>query len=147
MSEKNRLYYGDNLSIMQNMKDKSIDLIYLDPPFNSKANYNVIYGQDHDKTQSEAFHDSWYWDTQSKELYNSIVSSESRRQTEQSVCVVEGLHKILGSCGMLSYLLYMQVRLLEMHRLLKDTGSLYLALRSYGISLSQNSVGQHFWSE
>ena len=126
MSEKNRLYYGDNLSIMQEMVDKSIDLIYLDPPFNSKANYNVIYGQDQDKTQSEAFHDIWYWDAQSKKLYNSIVSGESKQQTAQSICTIEGLRKILGSCGMLSYLLYMQVRLLEMHRLLKDTGSLYL---------------------
>ena len=111
---------------MQEIEDKSIDLIYLDPPFNSKTNYHVIYGKGIDKSQSEAFHDMWYWDTRSKELYNSIVENVSKRQTEKSISAVEGLHKVIRECGMLSYLLYMQVRLIEMHRLLKETGSLYL---------------------
>ena len=111
---------------MQEIEDKSVDLVYLDPPFNSKTNYNVIYGKGIDKSQSEAFYDMWYWDTRSKELYNSIVSDESGRQTEKSISAVEGLHKVIRECGMLSYLLYMQVRLIEMHRLLKETGSLYL---------------------
>ena len=149
---KNFLYYGDNLPIMRAMKDASIDLIYLDPPFNSRANYDLIYAQDKGAAQSEAFSDMWYWDYRSEKLYKSIVENASGQQTEKSLRTVEGLYRALGECGILSYLLYMQVRLLEMRRLLKDRGSLYLhcdSTASHFLKIVLDSIfgATHFRSE
>lgn len=126
MSERNRLYYGDNLAIMHELPDCSIDLIYLDPPFNSKGNYHVLHNDVHYKAQNEVFRDTWTWGVKSKKAYDRLMASRLSRQTDRTRAMLEGLYKALGGCGLLSYLLYMQERLVEMHRLLKDTGSLYL---------------------
>ena len=124
----NSLYYGDNLEVLRNRDDfpnDSIDLIYLDPPFNSKRDYNVIYktptGHDSD-SQITAFEDSWHWGDQAEREYLELV-----RQTNTDLSeLIQALRKFLKETDMMAYLVMMANRLLEMHRVLKSTGSLYL---------------------
>lgn len=112
-----RLHFGDNLTFMQDIPDESVDLIYLDPPFNSKKIYNVIVPNG----QFKAFDDTWSWDANDMRLYERLV----RRGNKISKWT-EGMLKIIGSCGMLSYLYFMAERLIECRRILKGTGSIYL---------------------
>ena len=124
----NSLYYGDNLEVLRNRDDfpnDSIDLIYLDPPFNSKRDYNVIYktptGHDSD-SQITAFEDSWHWGDQAEREYLELV-----RQTNTDLSeLIQALRKFLKETDMMAYLVMMANRLLELHRVLKPTGSLYL---------------------
>ena len=124
----NSLYYGDNLEVLRNRDDfptDSIDLIYLDPPFNSKRDYNVLYktptGHDSD-SQITAFEDSWHWGDQAEREYLELV-----RQTNTDLSeLIQALRKFLKETDMMAYLVMMANRLLEMHRVLKPTGSLYL---------------------
>lgn len=121
----NTLYYGDNLDILQRyIKDESIDLVYLDPPFNSNANYNVLFAQkdgSQSSAQIQAFEDTWQWDQNAIQTYT--------REVEKGGPVADALRAfnlILGDSNMMAYLTMMAPRLQELRRVLKSTGSLYL---------------------
>lgn len=121
----NTLYYGDNLEILQRyIKDESVDLVYLDPPFNSNANYNVLFAQKDGKQSSaqiQAFEDTWQWDEIAIHTYQSEI--------EKGGAIADALrafYLILGDSNMMAYLTMMAPRLKELHRVLKATGSLYL---------------------
>jgi len=121
----NTLYYGDNLEILQRyVKDESVDLVYLDPPFNSNANYNVLFAQKDGKQSSaqiQAFEDTWQWDENAIQTYTHEV--------EKGGPVADALRAfnlILGDSNMMAYLTMMAPRLQELRRVLKPTGSLYL---------------------
>ncbi len=118
----NALYYGDCLEWMSEWQSETVDLIYLDPPFNSKQNYNMLYSADiAGDAQYRAFADTWGWDDAAADRYvnyDGKVGPVAR--------AIRGLYRILGECGMLAYLTYMAERLEECHRLLKPAGSLWL---------------------
>ena len=117
------LCYGDCLDWMARWDDDTVDLIYLDPPFNSNASYNVLYARDSaGAAQMQAFADTWSWDAAAGERLARFEGATARRAYRAIV----GLAEILGPSGMLAYLTYMAERLEHMHRLLKPTGSLYL---------------------
>jgi len=122
----NTLYYGDNLDILQrHIPDESVDLVYLDPPFNSKATYNVLF-KERDGTdaasQIEAFDDFWHWDEAAAEAYRHVVEETGGRPAE----AMRAFRDLLGDNDMLAYLAMMAPRLIELRRILKPTGSLYL---------------------
>jgi len=121
-----RLYYGDNLTVLrQDIMTDSIDLIYLDPPFNSKRNYNILFqtpkGLESD-AQIVAFEDSWHWGPQAEKEFAEIVHSANTDVSD----VMQALRLFLGENDLLAYLTMMANRLLELHRVLKPSGSLYL---------------------
>ena len=126
---ENTLYYGDNLEILRNkIKDNSIDLCYIDPPFNSKRTYFQIYNNlgVEDKAQAQAFTDTWQWDTEANEGYQQIITNFEGRFTRQSIELIRGLEIILGQDSLLAYLVSMTLRITEIFRVLKPTGSFYL---------------------
>ncbi len=126
---KNRLYYGDNLEILRkNIKDETVDLCYIDPPFNSKRNYNQIYNNigKEDVAQAQAFVDTWTWNTVANEGFDEITSNKNGVFTKQSISLILGLEKVLGKSSLLSYLVSMTQRIAEIYRVLKPTGSFYL---------------------
>ena len=122
--EPNALYYGDCLNIMRNFPDDYVDLICLDPPFNSNRRYNNIFKNSglSIEPQVKAFDDIWVWDEAStlrvEELKNASANPASR--------VIAGFEHFIPESQMLSYTSYMAQRLFEMHRILKPTGSIYL---------------------
>ncbi|MBI5670898.1 MAG: restriction endonuclease [Chloroflexi bacterium] len=124
----NKLYYGDNLDILRNrdyFPNECVDLIYLDPPFNSSRSYNVLFkdesGRDSD-AQIKAFDDTWSWGPNAQATYEALV-----REAPATVSAAVGaLRTILGANPMMAYLVMMAARLVELHRVLKPTGSLYL---------------------
>ena len=123
----NKLFYGDNLDILRNeIADESVDLIYLDPPFNSNATYNVIFRSptgEKSQAQVQAFKDSWNWQIDGAErAYDDILKSPYSDAAE----LVVALRKVLGESDLMAYLTMMAVRLIELHRVLKPTGSIYL---------------------
>lgn len=120
------LYYGDNLQVMRdNLKDESVDLIYLDPPFNSKRDYNLLFkspkGLAADASIT-AFEDSWTWGPQAEREFKELLH-QSNTDVAQ---LMQALRTFLGTNDMMAYITMMANRLLEMHRVLKPTGSLYL---------------------
>jgi site-specific DNA-methyltransferase (adenine-specific) len=122
---KNTLYYGDNLDILKNyIPSASVDLVYLDPPFNSNANYNVLFSQKdghQSSAQIQAFEDTWQWDE------NAVHTFEVEVEKGGPVAdALRAFHLILGDSNMMAYLTMMAPRLEELHRVLKPTGSLYL---------------------
>lgn len=122
----NKLYFGDNLDVLrESIKDESIDLIYLDPPFNSNATYNVLFstpkGHQSD-AQIEAFDDTWHWGPQAEGAFAELIQQANTDVAE----VVRALRSVLGANDMMAYLAMMAIRLLELRRVLKPTGSLYL---------------------
>ena len=119
--ETNTLYYGDCLDWMRRWHTESVDLIYLDPPFNSKANYNVLFGKEGGDAQYSAFDDTWYWD---EAAINRLKYFENA-SADPAFDAIRGLYFAIGETGMLAYLTYMAERLNEMRRLLKPTGSIY----------------------
>jgi DNA modification methylase len=123
---KNRtLYFGDNLDILRKkIPDGVFDLIYLDPPFNSNRNYNVLFkeGLQDSPSQVQAFEDSWHWNADSKSAFDFLVT----KTNENISNLMLAWEKIIGHNDMLAYLTMMTVRLIELHRVLKNTGSLYL---------------------
>ena len=125
-SRMSTLYYGDNLEILRNeIKDESVDLIYLDPPFNSKATYNVLFRspKGHEASaQIEAFEDTWHWGDQAEREFNELVHQPNTDVSE----MMQALRRFLGENDMMAYLTMMANRLLELHRVLKPNGSLYL---------------------
>lgn len=122
----NRLYYGDNLSVLRDaVADESVDLIYLDPPFNSNANYNILFkspaGTQAD-AQIEAFEDSWHWNDHAEDAFDQVMRSGYTGAAE----LLRAMRGFLGENDMMAYLAMMAIRLIELHRVLKPTGSLYL---------------------
>jgi site-specific DNA-methyltransferase (adenine-specific) len=119
------LFYGDNLDVLQqHVPDESVDLVYLDPPFNSNANYNVLFAaQDGSRSaaQIKAFGDTWQWDRVAAAAYEDVVE----RGGEVSRAM-RAFRTVLGESNMLAYLAMMAPRLVQLHRALKPTGSLYL---------------------
>jgi DNA modification methylase len=126
---KNTLYYGDNLQVLRNPKffqDESIDLIYLDPPFNSKADYNVLFKEtsgEESTAQIQAFTDFWQWDTEARKAYEYLTVEAPN---EELANLTNAFFSFLGKNDMMAYLVMMGERLLELHRVLKPTGSIYL---------------------
>ncbi|HEY4286962.1 MAG TPA: site-specific DNA-methyltransferase [Puia sp.] len=125
----NRLFYGDNLDILRKyIKDETVDLCYIDPPFNSKRNYNQIYNNigKEDKAQAQAFVDTWTWDDAAIAGLSDIASNHGRVFSRQSIDLILGLEKVLSRGSLLSYLVHMTLRIAEIYRVLKPTGSFYL---------------------
>lgn len=122
----NKLYFGDNLEIMRNhLSDESIDLVYLDPPFNSKASYNVLFHEKDGKdspAQITAFEDTWHWDEMAESTYWDVVKNGPADLSE----LMQALRQFLGSNDVLAYLTMISIRLVEMRRVLKETGTIYL---------------------
>lgn len=122
---ENVLYYGDNLDVMQrHVTDASVDLVYLDPPFQSGKNYNILFEERNgaqSKAQVKAFDDTWQWDSKSREAYEQVVERGGKVSD-----AMRAFHTILGASDMMAYLAMMAPRLMELKRVLKDTGSIYL---------------------
>lgn len=122
----NKLYFGDNLDILrEHIRDETVDLVYLDPPFNSNANYNVLFKspKGHESTaQIHAFEDTWHWNEQAEREFGELVRQLNTDVSE----MMQALRRFLGENDMMAYLTMMANRLLELHRVLKPTGSLYL---------------------
>lgn len=120
-----KLYYGDNLDILRNeIEDEIIDLIYLDPPFNSQVNYNVIFNSpkgEKSSAQITAFEDTWTWNIESERCIQDL--KQIRGDLAE---LLDLLVRTLGKNSLSAYLVMMAIRLVELHRVLKPTGSLYL---------------------
>jgi DNA modification methylase len=128
---KNQIYYGDNLEVLRNhIPSESVDLCYIDPPFNSNRNYNQIYlglGEKVDqKAQAQAFIDTWTWDDSAEKGFSEIISNDGARFTQQSIKLIAGLELVLGKSSLFTYLITMTLRINEIQRVLKPTGSFYL---------------------
>ena len=122
----NQLFFGDNLNILrEHVADESVDLIYLDPPFNSNATYNVLFQEksgEQSAAQITAFEDTWHWGTDSELAYQDIVTNGPTKVSE----LVAAMRSFLGQNDMMAYLTMMSQRMIELHRVLKPTGSIYL---------------------
>ncbi len=125
MSNEDLLYYGDNLDVLRRyVPDASVDLVYLDPPFNSAQDYNVLFKERDGKESSAqitAFVDTWRWDQTAARAFQEIVDAGGKVSQ-----AMQAFRTYLGSNDMLAYLAMMAPRLVELRRVLKDTGSLYL---------------------
>jgi DNA modification methylase len=127
--EPNKLYFGDNLNVMRtHIADASVDLCYIDPPFNSKRNYNQIYNKigSEDRAQAQAFVDTWIWDTIAEQGMSDILDNEKSRFTLQTIELIQGFYSILHKSSLFAYLVSMTLRITEIHRVLTPTGSFYL---------------------
>ncbi len=128
----NHLYYGDNLDVLRRkIASDSVDLCYIDPPFNSKRNYFQIYNNQggEDRAQAQAFVDTWSWEDDAAKAFAEIIDVENLsngRFTEKTVDLIKGLEKVLKRGPLLAYLVSMTLRLVEIRRVLKSTGSLFL---------------------
>ena len=125
--QPNSLYYGDCLEVLAQWPDACVNLIYLDPPFNSKTNYNILFGSDRKsgggggRTQVLAFQDTWFWNQEARQRVHELTLTSTPVGD-----AFRGLEQILGESGMLAYLSYMAQRLDQCRRVLKETGSIYL---------------------
>jgi DNA modification methylase len=138
----NQLYYGDNLQVLrEHLADESVDLIYLDPPFNSKRDYNLLFKSpkvgssrcddrtaqravpttDYSEAQIEAFEDTWHWNQQAEREFDELLHQPNTDVAE----MMKALRGFLGENDMMAYLTMMANRLLQLHRVLKSTGSPY----------------------
>ncbi|TPG20953.1 site-specific DNA-methyltransferase [Sphingomonas koreensis] len=122
----NHLYYGDNLDVLRaHVPSESIDLVYLDPPFNSNATYNILFkspaGASSD-AQIEAFEDTWHWNDVAEDAFDQVARSGNTKAFD----LLNAMRAFLGANDMMAYLSMMAIRLIELHRVLKPTGSLYL---------------------
>jgi site-specific DNA-methyltransferase (adenine-specific) len=120
----NQLYFGDNLQVMrEHLATESVDLIYLDPPFNSKRDYNLLFKspKGHEsEAQITAFEDSWHWGEQAEREFDEIIHGKNTEAAEMMLA----LRKFLGEKIMMAYLAMMANRLLQLHRVLKPACSL-----------------------
>jgi DNA modification methylase len=126
--ETSAIYYGDNLDILQHnyIPRESINLIYLDPPFNGKADYNVLFKEptgERSYAQIQAFTDFWHWDLETSHVYDRLTT---KTQNEEVTDLTKALFEFLHKNDMMAYLVMMAERLLELHKVLKPTGSLFL---------------------
>jgi DNA modification methylase len=121
----NKLYYGDNLEVLRDyIPDQSVDLIYLDPPFNSRQDYNVLFAEkdgSRSASQITAFKDSWEWNIEAERAYQEVVERGGRVAD-----AMRAFRTLLGGSDMLAYLAMMAPRLVELRRVLKESGSIYL---------------------
>lgn len=149
---KNKLYFGDNLVILrEHVEKESVDLVYLDPPFNSNASYNVLFGQhkgDEAGAQITAFEDTWHWGIEAEGAFKELVDAAPPRLVD----LMRALRAFLGQSDMMAYLCMMAIRLVELHRVLKPTGSLYLhcdPTASHYLKLVMDTVfgSDHYVSE
>ncbi len=125
----NKLYYGDNLDVLRKyIKDDTVDLCYIDPPFNSKRNYNQIYNNigKEDQAQAQAFIDTWTWDDAANHGLKEIQENKGGVFTTQSIDLIIGLENVLSKGSLLSYLIHITLRVAEIYRVLKPNGSFYL---------------------
>ena len=125
----NTLYYGDNLDILrEHVPDESVDLVYLDPPFNSNASYNVLFKEqsgEESPAQIRAFNDTWQWTQESQRTFeNEIMLNPSTPANVREM--IDAFRQFIGSNAMMAYLVMMTPRLVELRRVLKPTGSIYL---------------------
>jgi site-specific DNA-methyltransferase (adenine-specific) len=122
----NHLYYGDNLTVLrEHIRDESVDLVYLDPPFNSNATYNVLFrgpSGDQSQAQIEAFEDTWHWNNVAERTFDEVM----RGRNGDVADMLRAMRSFLKDNDMMAYLTHMAVRLVELHRVLKPTGSIYL---------------------
>lgn len=123
---QNTLFYGDNLPILREyFPDECIDLIYLDPPFNSSRSYNVLFkeeGGEEAEAQITAFEDTWHWNAATEMSYHEMIQNAPANVAR----MIGALREFVGTNQMMAYLVMMATRLVELHRVLKPTGSLYL---------------------
>lgn len=140
----NTLYYGDNLEVLRKyFPNESVDLIYLDPPFNSKADYNILFKEssgEESVAQIQAFSDFWHWDKTAERTYLEI------QEDPQLTNMIQFLHAHLGRNDMMAYLVMMTIRLRELHRVLKSIGSLYLhcdPTASHYLKLILDTIFEH----
>ncbi len=122
---KNKLYYGDNLDVLRRyVKDESVDLVYLDPPFNSRQDYNVLFAEkdgSQSSSQIHAFEDTWEWNIESKRVLEQVIEQGGRVAD-----ALRAFEAYLHGSDMMAYLAMMAPRLVELRRVLKETGSIYL---------------------
>lgn len=125
MTDPNSLYYGDNLDVLRRyVKDETVDLVYLDPPFNSNQDYNVLFGERNGRraaAQIKAFEDTWTWDEEAARAYQETVEAGGKPSE-----AMQAFRRLLGESDMLAYLSMMAPRLIELRRVLKPAGSIYL---------------------
>lgn len=122
-----KLYYGDNLKILKEMPDESVDLIYLDPPFNSDATYNAFFKEtsgERSSSQIMAFEDTWHWSTSVAQILDDIINDTAI--PERVKTAIESIINLLNRNDLSAYLVNMTIRLCELNRVLKKTGSIYL---------------------
>jgi len=121
----NKLYYGDNLDVLRrHIDDESVDLVYLDPPFNSNASYNVLFAEQDGAraaSQIKAFEDTWRWDANAARACHEVIEAGGKVSL-----AMQAFRTFLGESDMLAYLSMMAPRLIELRRVLKSTGSIYL---------------------
>src|SRR5437763_5351522 len=150
----NRLYFGDNLKWLSDRKefpDTSVDLVYLDPPFNLNADYNVLFREPSgqvSQVQFHAFTDTWSW-ADAADTYHQFIDNCPNVAVVE---LMEALHSFLKHSPMMAYLAMMAPRLVELHRVLKPTGSLYLhcdPTASHYLRLRLDSIfgGRNFSNE
>jgi len=122
----NALYYGDNLDVLrESIASKSVDLVYLDPPFNSNASYNVLFRSPAgagSQAQIEAFEDTWHWGREAETAFSEVMRSGNTNASD----MLRAIRSFLGENDMMAYLAMMAVRFIELHRILRETGALYL---------------------
>jgi adenine specific DNA methylase Mod len=141
----NKLFFGDNLDILRDhVPPESVDLVYLDPPFNSDANYNIIFREHNEalnEAQAEAFKDTWKWDEPARDAYDDVINHGGGPAE-----VLSSLRAWLGTNGLMAYLSNMTARLIEMRVALKPSGSLFLhcdPTASHYLKLILDSVFGH----
>jgi len=122
----NKLFYGDNLTVLrESIADESVDLIYLDPPFNSNASYNVLFkapSGEQSAAQIEAFDDTWHWNESAERAFDDVLSGSH----SDAAIMLKAMRSALGENDMMAYLAMMAVRLIELHRVMKPSGAIYL---------------------
>ena len=125
----NALYYGDNLAVLrEHVPDESVDLVYLDPPFNSNASYNVLFKErtgEESPAQIKAFTDTWEWTQETERTYEQDIIVNAAVPTAVKE-MISAFRQFIGNNAMMAYLVMMAPRLVELHRVLKPTGSIYL---------------------
>lgn len=125
---RNRLFYGDNLPVLrEHIASESVDLVYLDPPFNSNRSYSVIFGEHAQRdadanAQIQAFDDTWHWTPETERLFRDILINAPTAVAD----AMQAFRTLVGESDALAYLVMMAPRLVELHRVLKPTGSLVL---------------------
>ena len=148
----NHLYYGDNLAVLrESIANESVDLIYLDPPFNSQANYNVLFQSpagERSEAQIHAFEDTWHWNDAAEMAFDQVMRGGNPDAAE----VLRAMRAFLRENDMMAYLAMMAVRLLELHRVLKPTGAIYLhcdPTASHYLKLIMDAIfsAEHFGNE
>ena len=122
----NALYYGDNLDVLrESVASASVDLVYLDPPFNSNANYNVLFRSPAgagSQAQIEAFEDTWHWGAEAEAAFDQVMRWGGTGPAD----LLRAMRSFLGDNDVMAYLAMMAICLIELRRVLKETGSLYL---------------------